>query len=132
MTVVQSWGQAILTAFTNALNLLLTFIPRLLGFLVILLVGWLVATAVSKALTFLLRKVGFDRLANRIGLTRIEQNMGIQLDTASILGKIAYWFIFITSLSGYPPRSRGGRKESGPQTGTLHTDTYLLVRVQPW
>ncbi len=98
MTVVQSWGQAILTAFTNALNLLLTFIPRLLGFLVILLVGWLVATAVSKALTFLLRKVGFDRLANRVGLTRIEQNMGIQLDTAGILGKIAYWFIFIVFL----------------------------------
>ena len=98
MTVVQSWGQAILTALTEALNLLLTFIPRLLGFLVILLVGWIVATAVSKALTFLLRKIGFDRLGDRIGLTRMEQSMGVRLDTAGILGKIAYWFIFIIFL----------------------------------
>ena len=53
---------------------------------------------VSKALTFLLRKVGFDRLSDRIGVTRMEQNMGIHLDTAGILGKIAFWFIFLIFL----------------------------------
>jgi len=98
MVVVQSWGQAILTALANALNLLLTFIPKFLGFLVILLVGWLIASLLSKAITFLLRKVGFDRLASRIGLARLEQNMGIHLDTAGILGKIAFWFIFLVFL----------------------------------
>ena len=96
--VVTNWGEAILTALTNALNLLLAFIPKLLGFLVILLVGWIIATAVSKALTFLLRKVGFDRMANRIGLTRLEQRMGIQLDPARVLGQIAFWFIFLIFL----------------------------------
>jgi hypothetical protein len=98
MVVVQSWGQAILTALANALNLLLTFIPKFLGFLVILLVGWLIASLLSKAITFLLRKVGFDRLATRIGLVRMEQNMGIRLDTAGILGKIVFWFIFLIFL----------------------------------
>lgn len=98
MIVVQSWGQAILTALANALNLLLTFIPKFLGFLVILLVGWLIASLLSKAITFLLRKVGFDRLANRIGLARMEQNMGVRLDTAGILGKIVFWFIFLIFL----------------------------------
>ena len=96
--MVTNWGEAILTALTNALNLLLAFIPKLLGFLVILLVGWIIATAVSKVLTFLLRKVGFDRMANRIGLTRLEQRMGIQLDPAGVLGQIAYWFIFLIFL----------------------------------
>jgi flagellar biosynthesis protein FliQ len=96
--VVTNWGEAIFTALTTALNLLLAFIPKLLGFLVILLVGWIIATAISKALTFLLRKVGFDRMANRIGLTRLEQRMGIQLDPAGVLGQIAYWFIFLIFL----------------------------------
>jgi flagellar biosynthesis protein FliQ len=98
MTVVRNWGDAIISALANALNLVLTFIPRLLGFLVILLVGWILATVVSKAVTFLLRKVGFDRLGDRIGLTRFEQRMGINMDAAGILGRIVYWFLFLIFL----------------------------------
>ena len=96
--MITSWGTAIINAFANALNLVLTFIPKLIGFLVILLVGWIVATVISKALTFLLRKIGFDRMANRIGLTRFEQRMGITMDPAGLLGKIVYWFLFLIFL----------------------------------
>jgi Conserved TM helix len=98
MPVVTNWGEAILTALANALNLVLTFIPRLLGFLVILLVGWLIATLVSKALTMLLRKVGFDRMSERIGLTRFEQRMGVKMDSAGILGTIVFWFLLLVFL----------------------------------
>lgn len=96
--VVTNWVQAIFTALTNALNLLLEFIPKLIGFLVILLVGWIVATLVSKGVTYLLRKVGFDHLSERIGLTRLEQRMGVRMDTAGILGTIVYWFLFLIFL----------------------------------
>ena len=65
-------------------NLILTFIPRLIGFLVILIVGLIIAALVSRALTLLLRKVGFDRLSDRIGLTRFEQRMGVHMDAAGI------------------------------------------------
>jgi hypothetical protein len=95
MSVVSNWGQAVITSFGNALNLLLTFIPKLLGFLVILIVGLIVATVVAKILTVLLRKIGFDRMANRIGLTRLEQSMNIHLDAAGLLGKVVYWFILL-------------------------------------
>jgi Conserved TM helix len=98
MAVVTNWGQAIFTALTNALNLLLEFIPKLVGFLVILLAGWIIATAVSKAVTYLLRKVGFDRIGQRIGLQRFEQNMGVHMDAAGILGTIVYWFLFLIFL----------------------------------
>src|SRR5207237_9983468 len=96
--VVTNWGEAIITALASALDLVLTFIPKFIGFLVILLVGWIIASVVSRALTFLLRKIGFDRLSNRIGLTRLEQQMGLRMDTAGILGKIVYWFLFLMFL----------------------------------
>ncbi len=98
MPVVTNWGDAIITSLANALNLVLSFIPKLIGFLIILLIGWIVATAISKAVTFLLRKVGFDRIGNRIGLNRLEQRMGINMDAAGLLGKIVYWFIFLIFL----------------------------------
>ena len=96
--MITNWGSAILTSFTNALNLVFTFIPKLIGFLVILLVGWIVASVVSKAVTFLLRKIGFDRLSERIGLSRLEQRMGLRMDAAGVLGKVVYWFIFLIFL----------------------------------
>ncbi|MFL5592793.1 MAG: mechanosensitive ion channel family protein [Ktedonobacteraceae bacterium] len=98
MPVVTNWGDAILTALANALNLVLTFIPKFIGFLLILLVGWIIASVVSRALTMLLRKIGFDRLSDRIGLTRLEQQMGVRMDTAGVLGKLVFWFLFLVFL----------------------------------
>ena len=98
MAVITNWGEAILTALGNALNLLLTFIPRFLGFLVILFVGWLLGTLLSKAITMLLRRIGFDRMSQRIGLTRLEQRMGVRMDSAAILGRVAFWFLFLIFL----------------------------------
>lgn len=98
MPVVTSWGEAILTSLANALNLLLTFVPKFIGFLVILIVGLIVAALLSRAVTFLLRKIGFDRLSDRIGLTRLEQRIGLRMDAAEVLGKVVYWFIFLIFL----------------------------------
>jgi Conserved TM helix len=96
--MIQDWGTAIFNALSNAVNLILTFIPRLLGFLVILIVGLIIAALVAKAVTFLLRKVGFDRMSDRIGLTRFEQRMGVKMDTAGLLGRVIYWFIVLIFL----------------------------------
>lgn len=89
---------AVITSFQAALALLFTFIPKLIGFLVILLIGWLIASALAKGITFLLRKVGFDRIGDRIGLSRLLSQSGIQTDTADVLGKVVYWFIFLIFL----------------------------------
>ncbi len=89
---------AVILSFQAALALLFEFVPRLLGFLVILLIGWLVASALARAVTFLLRKIGFDRIADRIGLSRLGQQAGIKTDAADIFGKLVYWFVFLIFL----------------------------------
>lgn len=98
VATITDWGTAVLTSLSTALALVFAFVPKLLGFLVILLVGWLVASALSRAVTFLLRKVGFDRVATRIGLTSLEQRMGLNMDAAGVLGKVVYWFVFLVFL----------------------------------
>jgi len=98
MNTITNWGVAIYTSLATALSLAFAFIPKLIGFLVILLVGWIVASALSRALTWLLKRVGFERMATRIGLTRMEQQMGVRLNTAEILGKVLYWFVFLIFL----------------------------------
>lgn len=98
MVTISNWGNAMLTSLANAINLILTFIPRLIGFLLILLIGWGIAVLVSRGVVWLLRRVGFDNMANRIGLTRFDQRIGLHLDPAGVLGKIVYWFVFLIFL----------------------------------
>ena len=95
---MENIGVSIVNALNDAVRLILTFIPRVIGFIVILVVGLVIATVVSKALTLVLRKVGFDRMANRIGITRFEQRMNVKLDPAGVLGKIVYWFLLLIFL----------------------------------
>ncbi len=98
MATVTSWGAALYASLAAALALVFSFVPKLIGFLVILLIGWFIASALARAVTFLLRRLNFDRIATRIGLARLEQQMGVRTDTADILGKIVYWFIFLIFL----------------------------------
>ncbi len=98
MRTITDWGTAIWTSLTDALGLAFAFIPKLIGFLLILFIGWLISAALRRGVTALLRKVGFDRVADRIGLTRLEQQMGLRMDAAELLGRIVYWFVFLIFL----------------------------------
>jgi Conserved TM helix len=98
MSAIQNWGAALWTSLTNALGLVFAFVPKLLGFLVILLIGWIVAALLGKGVTYLLRRVGFDRFSERIGLTQLEQRMNVRLDPAHLMGRIVFWFVFLIFL----------------------------------
>ncbi|HEX3246542.1 MAG TPA: small-conductance mechanosensitive ion channel [Chloroflexota bacterium] len=90
---VSTWGEAVMTSAVAALALFLGAIPKILGFLVILIIGWLIAGALAKAVAGLLRAVKFNDLAERAGLTAFIRNMGVQTDAAGTLATIARWFV---------------------------------------
>ena len=92
---VASWGDAIFVALTGALNDVLGFVPRLLGALVILLVGWLLAKAVDALVSKGLRAVRFNQVADRAELDQFLDTAGVRLDPAAVVGKLAYWFLFL-------------------------------------
>lgn len=73
------------------------FVPKLLAFLVILLIGWLVAKSVEKILDKVLERVGFDRWVERGGVKRALANS--KYDASSILGRLVYYAILLFTLS---------------------------------
>ena len=74
-----------------------TFLPKLGSFLLILIIGFIVAKVVAKIITRVLQKVGFDRAVERGGIRTALA--GSKYDAAAILGKIVYYFIFLAVLS---------------------------------
>src|ERR687884_1254431 len=90
---VTSWGEAVMTSMATALALFLGAIPKVIGFLVILIIGWIIASVLAKAAAGILRAVKFNDLAQRSGLSDFVQKMGLHTDASDFLATIAKWFV---------------------------------------
>ena len=83
----------------EAWDSIITFLPKLLGFLLIIGIGYFVAKAVEKLLDTILERVGFDRLVERGGLrTALAKS---RLDASSLLARIVFYvaFLFVLQLA---------------------------------
>jgi hypothetical protein len=95
---VTDWGQAIMTSVAAALALLLSAIPKVIGFAVILIVGWIIASALAAAVAAILRAIKFNDLAQRAGISGFVQKMGAHTDAAGFLATVVKWFVRLIAL----------------------------------
>jgi len=72
---------------------IITFLPKLGGFLLILVIGYFVAKAIEKILDKVLERVGFDRLVERGGLKRAMDRS--KLDASDILSRIVFYTVML-------------------------------------
>jgi len=93
MAPITSWTDAVMTSLAAALAILLGAIPKIIGFAVIIIVGWLIASAVATAVASILRAVKFNDLAQRGGFSGFVQKMGIHQDSSGFIANVAKWFI---------------------------------------
>lgn len=82
---------------TDGFRTVATFVPKFVGFLVIVLVGYFVAKIVATVLDKVLERVGFDRAVERGGVKKALAKS--QFDASDIVAKIAFYFIFVAALS---------------------------------
>ncbi|MFN2188626.1 MAG: mechanosensitive ion channel family protein [Candidatus Promineifilaceae bacterium] len=90
------WDQEFWTGvFDEIQSSLSTWLPAILGALLLLILGWLVARVSQSVLARLLRRIGLDRLADRTGIAHGLATIGTQSTLSYLLARIAYWLILI-------------------------------------
>ena len=72
------------------------FIPKLVIFLIILFIAWLVAKAVSRGLGMLLEKIGFAKLLDKAGVD--DALRSAEIKPISLVTKLVYYFILLIGL----------------------------------
>jgi hypothetical protein len=82
---------------SNAWSNVAAFVPKFAVFLLILVVGYLIAKAIAKILSKVLTRVGFDRLVERGGVKRALDRSSY--DASGILAKVVYYAIMLFVLS---------------------------------
>lgn len=90
---INAWGAALAASLTTALSLFMAAIPRIIGFLVILVIGWFISGLLASAVAALLRAVRFNELAKSSGFSGFVQNMGVRTDASGMLANIVKWFV---------------------------------------
>lgn len=93
MATVHGWGTALTSAFAAGFAILLDGIPKIIGFLVILIIGWIVASIVAGVVDRLLHAIKFDDIAERSGVAGFVRDMGLNTDSAGVVSDIVKWFI---------------------------------------
>jgi len=95
---IRDWGEAITTSMAQALSLLLAAIPRIIGFIVIVAIGWFIATLIARAVATLLRGIRFNDMAERSGFAGFVSNTGVETDSSGFVADIAKWFVRLITL----------------------------------
>ncbi|QFU87594.1 hypothetical protein [Amycolatopsis sp. YIM 10] len=116
-------GEQLKDGLGQAWNLVATFVPKLIGFLIILLIGWLIAKAVSKGLSLVLSKLGFAKLVEKTGLSGMLKQSNV--DAIGIIAKLVYYFILLIALQ----LAFGVFGESNPVSQLLNDVIAFLPRI---
>jgi hypothetical protein len=97
-TVTPSFTETLMASFRDAFSMILSAIPRILGFIIVVAIGWFVSTILARAVTGLLRAIKFDELARRSGLADFLGKMGTGTDAAGVVAGLVKWLVRIVVL----------------------------------
>ena len=83
----------------QGLNSLIGFIPNIIGFLVILLIGYIVAKLVKTALNKILESTGVDRALHNSDAGKYVERVSPGSRPSHLIGTVAFWFVFLFAIS---------------------------------
>jgi small-conductance mechanosensitive channel len=83
----------------DAFGVFLSYIPQLIGAIVILIVGYLIAKVLQAVVVRVLEGIGFDRWMERGGIKQFFDRADTEHTPHSILGRLVFWFVFIIAIT---------------------------------
>ena len=90
-TVVKGAWDAFATKIT-------IFLPKLIGAIIVFVVGLIIAKLVYMVVVKLLRLVRFDSAAEKTGIKEFLDKGNITKTSSEIIGSLAYWFVMILTI----------------------------------
>jgi len=93
--VAQSWVEILITSLQNAWANVIAFLPTLIGALILLIVGLIIAWVCRIIIERIISAIRLDVLLKKIGVTPFFERAGLQVNSAKFFGLLIYWFFVI-------------------------------------
>ena len=96
--VVQSWTNVVAASLQNVWLQFASFIPNLIGALIVLIIGLIVAAGLGALVEKIFEALRLDSLLEKLGVKPYFDRAGLRLRGSYFLGRLVYWFIAIAFL----------------------------------
>src|SRR3712207_8322691 len=83
----------------EAISVFLSYIPQLIGAVIILVIGYIVAKVLQAVVGRVLQAIGFDSWMEKGGIKQFFDRAETNQTPVSILGQLVFWFVFIIALT---------------------------------
>lgn len=91
--------ESITQSLQQGLSTFFSFIPQLIGAIVILIVGFIIAKVLQGVVTKLLQGMGFQGWMEKGGIKQFFDRSQTRQTPLSILGKLVFWLVFIIAIN---------------------------------
>lgn len=98
MNYFSSWNDAIVASLQDLWAQFVGFIPELVGALLVLIVGLIIASFLGRAVKKVIQFAQIDTLSEKSGLTTSFEKVGLKFIPSGIFGWITKWFLIIAVL----------------------------------
>ncbi len=77
------------------LNQIATALPQIIGALLLLIIGWIIAKILKNLVIRLLKLVRFSFLTEKTGIEKFLREGGIKVTAIDIIGTLVYWIVML-------------------------------------
>lgn len=96
--IAQNWLDILTASVQDLWQLVIGFLPALIGALVVLIVGLLIAVGLERLVERLIYYLKIDAMLRRVGLEMHLARANLQLNAGHFLGRVVYWFVVVAFL----------------------------------
>jgi len=96
--MTQTWSDILVLSFQDLWTGVISFIPKLLVAVIIFIIGWIIAVALGKLVSQLIRLFKVDKLFQALGAEEPLARAGFRLDTGAFVGGLVRWFLIVVFL----------------------------------
>jgi len=87
--------EILVNTFQTLINQFVDFVPKLVGAVVVLVIGVLVAKMVAAIVSRVLKQVGFDKIGARLNDIDFINQLQTEIKLSEIVAKVLYYFILL-------------------------------------
>lgn len=95
---MQTWADVLVGSFQQLWSGVINFIPKLIIALVIFIAGWVVAVALGRLVSQIIKAIKIDKALQAIGVEGTLSKAGFRLDSGAFIGGLVRWFLIIVFL----------------------------------
>jgi small-conductance mechanosensitive channel len=91
--------KALMQSFSEGMATFFSYIPQLIGALVILIIGYIIAKVLQAITTRVLKSMGFESWMESGGIKQFFERSQTQQTPLSVIGKLVFWLLFFIALT---------------------------------